>query len=416
MSALRFSLPEKTGTGPSESASAWTVPGFFQAHNSEVTDLWAAFRENRHTRIPIRLNTNPRVLMLDPAYNTEGIEYEAYCTDPDLMADVVLAWQYFVRFLLPGDHEKGPPDAWPLTVHWDNIYDAAWMGCPVHYRENQVPDTTPILDDDHKHMLFDKGIPDPFAGGLAERTLRFMEHWEAKAKAGWTFLERPVAPQRVAPFTGTDGPMTLAVGVRGAENFLTDLMADPDYAHRLLDCLTEALVQQMAAWRRELGQPVQQDDFGFGDDACEFISEATYREFVLPHHRRLYDTFSTGEGRFIHLCGNAQHLYPTIHGELGIGWFDTGFPIDFDRLRRELGPETIVSGGPRVAFFIEDDAEPLLQETARILQSDILNGGLFVLQEGNNLPPRVPLERLRRFYEFGKTYGNLPRHREGEIK
>ncbi|MFP4501611.1 MAG: uroporphyrinogen decarboxylase family protein [Candidatus Hydrogenedentota bacterium] len=412
MSEMRFSLPEvmprENGDSPRARGLAWSSPCFFDNHNAEVRALWQAFHENRHTRIPVRLNTNPRVLMLDPAYNTAEIDYETYSNDPEVMADVVLAWQYFVRFLLPGDHEQGPPEAWPLTVHWDNIYDAAWLGCPVHYRDAQVPDTTPILDDEHKHMLFDQGIPKPFAGDLAERTLRFMEHWEAKAEAGWTFMERPVAPQRMAPFIHTDGPMTLAIGMRGAENFLTDLMVDPEYARQLLDYLTEALVQRMAAWRRELGTPMQQDDFGFGDDACEFISEAMYREFVLPHHRRLYNTFSSGKGRFLHLCGDAQHLFDTTRRELDIGWFDTGFPIDFDRLRRELGPETVVSGGPRVAFFLEDDAEPLLQETARILQSDILNGGLFVLQEGNNLPPRVPLDRCWRFYEFGKTYGTVP--------
>jgi uroporphyrinogen-III decarboxylase len=41
----------------------------------------------------------------------------------------------------------------------------------------------------------------------------------------------------------------------------------------------------------------------------------------------------------------------------------------------------------------------------KILQSGVMAGGRFILQEGNNLPPNVPLANLRAVYETCLEYG-----------
>ena len=377
----------------------------FSAHNRESAALWKAFAERTHERIPVRLNCNPRILMLDPNYNMRGIAYKDYMRDPDLMAQAILEFRYWTRYLLPGDHEKGLPQTWSVYIDFENHYDAAWFGCPVHYRDGQVPDTTPILDDDHKRMLFDRGIPDPFAGEWPERCLRFLEAFEKKRAAGWTFLGIPVVPEKHASFAGCDGVFTAAISLRGATALCLDLMTDPDYARELIEYVYASLSTRMKAWRKYFGTPVPQEGFGSADDAIELLSEEQYREFVLPVHRRLYDTFGGKSDRGIHLCGNVQRHLPTIHQELGVVTYDTGFPIDFAKLRAELGPDVLVSGGPRVSLFLDDDPQPLVAETERILRSGILKGGRFILQEANNLAPCARLGSVQRFYETGKRLG-----------
>jgi len=44
-------------------------------------------------------------------------------------------------------------------------------------------------------------------------------------------------------------------------------------------------------------------------------------------------------------------------------------------------------------------------EVRRILASGIMRGGRFVLREGNNLPPGVPVENVAAMYETAKEYG-----------
>ena len=51
----------------------------------------------------------------------------------------------------------------------------------MYYIEGNVPDTRPILDDNHKNMLFDKGIPDPFSGIMA-KAREYYEYFQTKAE------------------------------------------------------------------------------------------------------------------------------------------------------------------------------------------------------------------------------------------
>ncbi len=381
----------------------------FTQHNEEVRALEEAFRNNTHDRVPVRLIVNARMLLLDPAYNTKGITYEAFMHDPEVMGETILEFQYWVRYLLPGDHEKGLPDQWMMWVDFQNFYDAAYFGGAVEFRQDQVPDAVPILNDDNKRMILDRGLPEPFSGEWPERALAFLEYFQEKTNAGWTFLGRPVVLMDQMPFMGTDGVFTTAACLRGPAGLCTDLLMDSDYARELLDFLSEGIIRRMTAWRERFGRPAKQDDFGSADDSIQMLSTDQYREFVLPHHRRLFDAFGTGKGRSMHLCGNAQRHFKIIHEELGVVAFDTGFPFDFALARRELGPDTLILGGPPVPLFVQESPEPLLRETERILASGVIEGGRFILREGNNLAPRARLDHCAAFYELGKRLGRVPR-------
>lgn len=381
----------------------------FTAHNETARALWASFSENRHNRTPIQLATNPRMLMQDSRYHKQAPDYRSYMTDPEVMSQCILEWLYWMRFLLPGDHDKGLPEAWEVHIDFQNFYDAVSLGGHVAFHAGQVPYADPILHDDNKHMLFDLGQPEPFAGEWAERVLRFFEHYQNKSRAGWSFLGRPVVPAAITPFMGTDGPFTAAAALRGATGLCVDLLLDPEYVHTLLDFITEALITRMRAWREHFGQPLTFDDWGTADDSIEMLSQEQYREFVLPCHRKLFDAFCPNGKRGIHLCGNAQHLFPTLMKELRITAFDTGFPMDFARFRVEMGEDILLSGGPPAPLFVAPSAEALLSETTRILTSGILDGGRFILREGNNLPPCTPLENCEAFYQLGKKLGRISR-------
>jgi uroporphyrinogen-III decarboxylase len=230
-----------------------------------------------------------------------------------------------------------------------------------------------------------------------------------KSAAGWTFLGRPVTFKNSVPFLYADGAFTCAASLRGPAGICADLLEDPDYAHELLKFINDAFIARIGAWRRYFGQPEKIDDQGMADDSVEMLSVEQYREFVLPRHRDYLDALGTDKGRGIHLCGNAQRLFPTLHQELGIMAFDTGFPVDFARFRKEMGPEVLISGGPRAPLFVEETPDALLAETRRILETGVLEGGRFILQEGNNLPPCASLDHCGRFYKLGRTMGRVNR-------
>lgn len=381
------------------------LDGFdFAAHNAEMRAAWEAYRSGNPYRVPIILGANTRYFMRNPGANRAGLEFKRYMEDPDVMFDAQLDFQRWSRFNLLQDAELGLPARWQISVDFQNFYEAAWFGCPLAYYAGEVPDTSPVFAD-RPEAVMEHGLPDPF-GGVMARGLEFYERFRERAGVE-EYCGRPIEILPPGLGVGSDGPMTVACSLFSPTVVCTLMAIDPDRLHGLFEFITEATIQRMSAWRRALGVPLPQEGFGMADDSIALISTAMYRAHVLPYHRRLYDTFATSGPRAIHLCGDSTRHFVTLRDELNILSFDTGFPVDFGRLRKDLGPAVRIQGGPNIALLQSGTPAQIQAETRRILQSGVLEGGLFVLREGNNLAPETPLDNTEAMYHAGREYGSL---------
>jgi uroporphyrinogen-III decarboxylase len=370
--------------------------------NDEKKQVWEAYRARKPIRVPVILGTNPRICILNPALNPQGVSFERYFSDPRATVDMQLRWQKYRIEVLNHycDDPLGLPENWSVYVDRQNVYESAFFGAPLEFRTGQVPDVHPYLNDDHKDEIFRIDIEHPLEHGFFREALDHAERMRT-VTADMLVEDRPVKVNAYMP-TGCDGPLTIAANIRG-ENILADLIADPDYAHRVFDFIILAAIYRIQATR----QYYQDETIGCGlaDDSIQLISNKTYREMVMPHHKRFYDTFFPGIPRGIHLCGDSQHHFKMLHEELNIQSFDTGFPIDFGKLRRDLGPEVEILGGPPVAILLHAAPEQVYASTRDILRSGIMEGGRFILREGNNLPPLVPEANLAAMYRACLDYG-----------
>lgn len=378
----------------------------YAAHNEEVKSVWDAYHRKEPFRAPMILGINPRYTMFGHEANPRGITFEQYFNDPEIMLTRQLEHQSWIRRHVPQDTEMGPPDkGWDVYVDLQNVYEAAWFGCEIRYFDGQVPDSQPVLKDDtQKWKIFDSDVPDPFTGGFMRQNWMFYEYFMKKQKEGFTWEGRPIGAVTPAAM-GTDGPVTVACNLRGMAEFYTDMVSDPEYARMLMDFITEACIMRIKAYRRRLGIPLKTQHYGFADDAIQSISTGMYRKQVLPFHRRLIDELSVGGPHSIHLCGDASHHFRTLRDELDIRSFDTGFPIDFNWVREQVGPDVEIKGGPSVVFLQNATPSSVHDEVKRILNSGITTGKRFILREGNNLPPGVPLENIQAMYETVRTFG-----------
>lgn len=378
----------------------------FERHNEDVQEVWKAYREGKPIRVPIIFGINPRFTTWMPEANPRGITFEQYFSDPQLMLERQIEHAYWVRHNIPQDSEMGLPEkGWGAYVDFQNTYEAAWLGCEIRFYPDQVPDTEPMLRDDNKRMLFDKGIPDPFTGGLMQRNWDFYEDFKRKQEEGWTMFGKPI--MSISPCgLGTDGPMTICCNIRGAMEFVTDLMDDTEYALQLLDFVTRAIITRIKAYRKHLGHPEKANPWGFADDSIELLSMEMYRDLVFPFHRRLVEELAEPNAPIsIHLCGDVQRHLVFLRDNLNVRSIDTGYPIDLGKARRDLGVDVELLGGPSVPLLRFGTPEQVRAETLRILQSGVMEGGKFVLREGNNLAPETPLENLLAMWETGKEFG-----------
>jgi len=285
---------------------------------------------------------------------------------------------------------------------WQNVYEAWFFGCPVHFEPGQVPATTPILTSRNKRSIFAVDITRPLERDPFRRSIEFAERMRERAR-GLAYRDRPVEVTATPPL-GSDGPLTVAVNLRGSE-FLSDLVEDPAYADELMGFLTEAAILRAKAITALWG--IQRQEIGLADDMIEAIGVRTYIERVLPHHRRYYDALDPERRmrRTMHLCGDACRHFPIIAAECGVSSFDTGFPLDFAAVHRAVGPSVEILGGVEVATLLHGAPEAVFARAQSILTSGVLEGERFILREANNLPPCVPMENLAAMYRAAQEYG-----------
>ena len=396
-----------------------SMPVDFERHNEEVRQVWDAYRRREPSRVPVTISGSIRNLFASAGINDTGYTFEDFFKKPEAQVRCQLAYQKWVRHNVLCDVEMGlPRHGWQLSIDFQNSYEAGWMGCPLVFSGNDVPDTVEILRED-KRRLYRMQPPDLLRGNLLGRAMEFFEYMQGECPR-LEFEGRPVLPPVTLPGEGTDGPFDLAYKLRGATEACIDMMEDPGYFHDLMLFITDAIIRRMKAirewrWARLPKSPdkgqFRRPGWGFADDAIALLSTEQYAEFIYPYHRRFVDEFSDGGPISMHLCGDATRHFRFLKEKFSVMSFDTGFPVDFGWLRRELGTDVEVRGGPTVMLLRSGSPAAIQAEVRRICESGIMVGGRFILREGNNMAPGTAVENIVTMYEAAKRYGVYPKTR-----
>ncbi|MDD5677563.1 MAG: uroporphyrinogen decarboxylase family protein [Kiritimatiellae bacterium] len=380
--------------------------------NKAKAAVWQAYNERKTVRVPMRWSANSRIYLLNPELNREGYTYRGYFNDPLETITIQAHFEEYVATVLNHycDSPVGLPDAWTFRVDSLNTYDGSYFGSDVLFEDGQCPCAMPAYSIGELDAFLERDFSHPFDNPWIKERLEFQAR-VVKAAESFEYLGRKGS---VAPFcVGFDGPVTVAAILFGTDIFCL-MGEEPRKAMRLFETLTCAAVQRKKTLESLFVGGWKKTAFGgLADDSIQMISTEMYEELVLPSHELWYsETSDTQPGDFkrvMHLCGDATRHFKLIHDKLGVSSFDTGFPVDHGALRRTLGPDVEISGGPHVGLLTHGSSTDCATKTREILRSGIMQGGRYILQDGNNLPPCVPLCNLEAVYatclEYGK-YGS----------
>ncbi|MHB9036001.1 MAG: uroporphyrinogen decarboxylase family protein [Armatimonadota bacterium] len=383
-----------------------------EQHNEEVRHVLEAFDKGRPYRAPCYVSGSISNFFLNYELNTKHLEFKEFFENIDVQIESQLEYQYWQRFNLYCDREMGvPKTGWQLAVDFQNCLDAAYFGCPVVYHPGGVPDTTEILRE-HKEVLYDIDDPVPLKNGLDGRSVEFFEAMQERCKS-LDYRGAPVlSPQRL-PGEGTDGPLDTAFKLRGTENVLCDMLVDESYFHDLMGFVTRNIIKRIKHTRHYRWEKTsdsaesggqKQATLTFADDAIALVSAEHYKEYVFPYHKMIFDELAPASGIPVHLCGDATRHFKFMVANLGVTGFDTGFPVDFGWLRKELGPDICIYGGPTIMLLKDGNRDEIDDEVRRIAESGVLDGGRFVFIAANNMAPCTPVNNIAMFYESVKRW------------
>lgn len=196
--------------------------------------------------------------------------------------------------------------------------------------------------------------------------------------------------------------------LRGLENFLLDLIQRPDWAHFLLERLTE-LARRNAAALAQAGVDVLALDDDIGMPRTMIISPATWREFFKPRLASIIES-ARAIRPDLRVLYHSDGYYEPIVGdlmEIGVNAINPLQPdhMDAARIRRRYGPRLALWGTvgyqTTFSFATPDD----IRQEVKLRVETLGRAGLILCPAYDIDEPDIPWENVAAFLEAVETYG-----------
>ena len=202
--------------------------------------------------------------------------------------------------------------------------------------------------------------------------------------------------------------------LRGYENSMLDLVANPDFAHSLIEKMTEVHLVNLKMYLQAVSKYIQIIQMGddLGMQSGPQISLDLYRDFIKPAHKKIYQYVKQNSELylFLHSCGSIYDFIPDL--------IDTGVEIinpvqftaanmDSKRLKEEFGDKITFWGGGVDTQNTLPFASPaeVAEEVKR--QMEIFSpGGGFVFTPVHNIQANVPVENIITVYKTAINFRN----------
>jgi uroporphyrinogen decarboxylase len=204
--------------------------------------------------------------------------------------------------------------------------------------------------------------------------------------------------------------------LRGLDTWLTDLAADPDFAHAILRKLTDLMVAGTVKYLEAVGPYIDLITFSddLGSQRSPLISPKMYRRMIKPYQAEVIEAIKahTKAKVFFHSCGN---VYPLIGDLIEIG-VDVLNPVqvsagemgDTARLKREFGKNITFCGGIDTGWVLPNGcAEDVRAEVRRRIR-DLAPGGGYILAAVHCIQPDVPPENVLAMFDEARIAGQYP--------
>ena len=186
-------------------------------------------------------------------------------------------------------------------------------------------------------------------------------------------------------------------GLRGFENVLMDVVAEPQFYQELLDRIVEQFLAYIEYTCDAL--PVV-DAIMFGDDWGDqrgvIVGPERWRSLFKPRYAKIYEAVhARGKLVFSHCCGSVADIMPDII-EIKLDLLESVQPeargMNPYELKKRWGNQIAFWGGLGSQSTIPFGTPDSIQKEVRKLREQMGRGGGFILAPAKALQPGTPIE------------------------
>ena len=274
------------------------------------------------------------------------------------------------------------PDAIFLPGFWSEYgmcTEPSAFGAVSVWEENEFPFADKILRSPQEVEFLKK--PDTRKHGLLPFVIKRLKHLQPDIeKSG-----------RKIRFAVARGPMNIASFLMGTTEYLTALKTDPELMHRLMEIITDFLVDWIE-YQRECFPSI--DGVFLLDDIAGFVSRRDFETFGLPYFQRAFDVDVTI--KFFHNDAPCKMCAPLLSG-IGINLLNFGVQHTLGEMKQwthnkitllgNLPPRDVLAAGTP-GDVVRGTTEMLgaLEDHSRLIASC-----------GGGMPPGAPTENINAF-------------------
>ena len=245
-------------------------------------------------------------------------------------------------------------------------------------------------------------------------------NWPDTSKPEWTagvaerarILAKEGEYYIAARMVVSHGPFQLACDLRGAAEFMLDMVMNPDFATALLDKITTTICGLTDAYMQTGGQYYDLIELP-GDDYASnvnlIISPKMFRAFIKPCIKRMVETIRAHKSDIkimLHSDGAIQKLIPDFI-ELGIDVLHPLEPVsgmDVAGVKHEFGQQIAFIGGVDISRVMPGSLQDVRTDVDRCIRDLAPNGG-YIMAPCNHLQADVPPENVIEMFSYASERG-----------
>jgi uroporphyrinogen-III decarboxylase len=360
----------------------------------ERLDVSASFEEP--DRVPITLSVSGSFFCkLDDGEYRSNYDLRDYYTNTELDLEVQLKGLRWAFEELRDDRTGGG-----LHAELGPIGEGIVFGFRIIYPEDTSPWIVRELetkDDIERFIRTEIPHPEEHPGLQYVRDLGDMARERVEGAGGTV---------GAGAGAGIHPPLSAACSLMEPVRVIKLMYTDPDLVHRFFSKLAEEKIRMHEYQEKQNGRRTEY--FGLADDHMMMISPDQYREFEMPHAKRMYERFGS-KGRRLHGDGPNNHLFEIMANEVKLTDMDIGGFSSLERGAEALKGRVVFSGGLNCKdFYMGTSFDHVRGKIDRCLEVAGAGGGYAIAIGGETYVMADP-RLLKQAVSYVEREARLPR-------
>lgn len=194
--------------------------------------------------------------------------------------------------------------------------------------------------------------------------------------------------------------------LRGMEQFMVDLAANPDIPTAIMNSITEILCEVLKNVLKNHGNLIDMvyfyDDVGSQENLM--ISKRMWQRLIRPHHEKLIAVMKTYNKKVMyHTDGAIRPIIPDLI-DMGIDVLNpiqpTAKNLEPKSLKEEFGDKLAFHGGIDIVKTLPKGTPEIVQKEVKERISEMSANGGYIMCSSHHIQSDTPLENILAMYEL----------------